>query len=289
MRSRGEKKGALPHSDPVVPSPLACPLWSKTGIPQRGAALALPPSPLMGEARYPAKQGTPYPSPLSIVIPTLDEAAGIVAFLEPLQALRARGVELVLADGGSRDGTAAAAAAMVDRVISTRRGRAAQINAGAAVAAGGVLLFLHADCTLPEQADVSILNGLASSPRRWGRFDVRLAGAPIMLRVVERAMNLRSRLTGICTGDQGLFVERALLEQIGGFPEIELMEDIAISAILRRCGPPLCLAATLVTSSRRWEKNGIWRTIVLMWRLRLAYFLGADPRRLADIYHGRKN
>jgi rSAM/selenodomain-associated transferase 2 len=219
----------------------------------------------------------------------LNEAEGIVAFLERLQPLRARGVELVLADGGSCDGTVAAAALMVDRVISTRRGRASQMNAGAAVAAGGVLLFLHADCTLPEQADLSILNALASSPRRWGRFDVRLSGAPIMLRVVERAMNLRSRLTGICTGDQGLFVERALLEQIGGFPEIELMEDIAISRTLRRSGAPLCLSATLVTSSRRWESNGIWRTIVLMWRLRLAYFLGADPRRLADIYHGRKN
>jgi len=235
----------------------------------------------------------PHPSPvasrLSIVIPTLDEAAGIVGFLERLQPLRARGVELVLADGGSCDGTVAAVAPMVDRVISSRRGRASQMNAGAAVAAGGVLLFLHADCTLPEQADLSILNGLASSQRRWGRFDVQLSGAAIMLRIVERAMNLRSRLTGICTGDQGLFVERALLEQIGGFPEIELMEDIAISRILRRSGPPLCLSATLVTSSRRWENNGIWRTIVLMWRLRLAYFLGTDPRRLADIYHGRKS
>ena len=124
----------------------------------------------------------------------------------------------------------AAAVPLVDRIISTRRGRASQMNAGAAVCTGGVLLFLHADCTLPEQADLSILNGLASSRRRWGRFDVRLSGAATMLRVVERAMNLRSRLTGICTGDQGLFVERALFEQSGGFPAIVLMEDVAISA-----------------------------------------------------------
>jgi rSAM/selenodomain-associated transferase 2 len=227
-------------------------------------------------------------SRLSIVIPTLNEAEGIVAFLEPLQPLRNRGIEIVLADGGSRDGTVAAATPLVDRVISARCGRASQMNSGAAVSAGDVLLFLHADCTLPEDADHSILDGLASSRRRWGRFDVRLSGAAIMLRVVERAMNLRSRLTGICTGDQGLFVERTLFEESGGFPEIELMEDVAISRNLRKSGPPLCLPVTLVTSSRRWERNGIWRTIVLMWRLRLAYFLGTEPRRLADLYHGRK-
>jgi rSAM/selenodomain-associated transferase 2 len=228
------------------------------------------------------------PASISIVIPTLDEAAGIVAFLEPMQPLRARGVEIVLADGGSSDGTVAAATPLVDRVISARRGRASQMNSGAAVCAGDVLLFLHADCTLAGHADHSILNGLAASRRRWGRFDVRLSGAAIMLRVVERAMNLRSCLTGICTGDQGLFVERTLFEESGGFPEIELMEDVAISKILRKSGPPLCLPVRVVTSSRRWEKNGIWRTIVLMWRLRLAYFLGAEPRRLADIYHGRE-
>jgi rSAM/selenodomain-associated transferase 2 len=228
-------------------------------------------------------------SRLSIIIPTLDEAAGIVAFLEPLQPLRDRGVDIILADGGSRDGTVAAAAPLVDRVISARRGRASQMNAGAAVCTGDVLLFLHADCTLAEQADRAILSGLASSQRRWGRFDVRLSGAASMLRVVERAMNLRSRLTGICTGDQGLFVERALFEESGGFPAIELMEDVAISGKLRQSGPPLCLSVTLVTSSRRWESNGIWRTIVLMWRLRLAYFLGTEPRRLADIYHAEIN
>ena len=266
---RGErgKQGALARSNQAVASPLV----------PRPSSLASPSSPLV-----------PRPSPLSIVIPTLDEAAGIVALLEPLQALRARGIEIVLADGGSRDGTVAAATPLVDRVIAARRGRASQMNSGAAVAAGDVLLFLHADCTLPEYADHSILNGLAVSRRRWGRFDVALSGAAIMLRIVERAMNLRSRMTGICTGDQALFVERTLFEASGGFPDIELMEDVAISRKLRKSGPPLCLSVTLVTSSRRWEKNGIWRTIVLMWRLRLAYFLGSEPRRLAELYHGRK-
>ena len=228
------------------------------------------------------------PASLSIVVPTLNEAPGIVSFLQPLQPLRARGVEIILVDGGSDDGTAAAATPLVDRVVSSRRGRAAQMNAGAAVCSGDVLLFLHADCTLPEKADHLILLGLASSRRHWGRFDVRLSGAPILLRLVERAMNLRSRLTAICTGDQGLFVERTLFARSGGFPDIELMEDVALSSTLRKSGRPLCLPFALVTSSRRWEKNGIWRTIFLMWRLRLAYFLGTEPRRLAELYHGRK-
>ena len=254
-------------------------LWAQPGIPWNPAKQGVP-LPLW------SKTGIPWTS-LSIVVPTLNEAAGIVAFLHALQSLRERGVEIVLADGGSRDGTVAAATPMVDRVIAARRGRASQMNAGAAVCAGEVLLFLHADCTLPENADRLILHGLASSRRRWGRFDVRLSGTAIMLRIIERAMNLRSRLTGVCTGDQGLFVERALFEQSSGFPEIDLMEDVAFSARLRKAGLPLCLSDSLVTSSRRWEKHGIWRTMVLMWRLRLGYFLGAEPRRLSKIYHGR--
>src|SRR5258708_18993216 len=146
---------------------------------------------------------------LSIVVPTVTEAAGLVAFIEPLQALRARGIEIVLADGGSGDATVAAATPFVDRVISAPRGRAVQMNSGAAIAAGDVLLFLHADCTLPALADVSILAGMASSRRRWGRFDVRLSGGAVMLRVIEPGLDLRSRLTGICTGSPGLFVGRA--------------------------------------------------------------------------------
>lgn len=229
----------------------------------------------------------PRPSPLSIVIPALNEAAGIAAFLADLQPLRSRGVELILADGGSRDDTTALAAPLVDRVIRAPRGRALQMNAGAAAARGEVLLFLHADSTLPPEADRLVIEGLRASGRRWGRFDVKLSGSAAALRLVERMMNLRSRLTGICTGDQGLFVERALFEAGGGFPAIALMEDIALTARLKRQGRPLCLRETLVTSSRRWENIGIWRTIVLMWRLRLAYFFGVHPDRLAEIYHGR--
>lgn len=229
-----------------------------------------------------------FPSSLSIVVPTLNEAEGITAFLGALQPLRLRCVELILADGGSRDGTISLAAPLVDRVISSPRGRALQMNAGASIARGEVLLFLHADCKLPDDADSLVIRGLADSGRGWGRFDVRLSGVSPMLRVIGVLMNWRSRMTGICTGDQGLFVERSLFEHIGAFPDQPLMEDISISKKLKRHSAPLCLSAKLTASSRRWEKQGIWRTMVLMWRLRLAYFLGAEPGRLAEIYHGRK-
>jgi rSAM/selenodomain-associated transferase 2 len=227
------------------------------------------------------------PSSLSIVVPTLNEAAGIVSFLQPLQRLRERSVELILVDGGSGDGTVAAASPLVDRMLFSKRGRSLQMNAGAAHASGDVLLFLHADTGLPDDAERLILDGLHETGRLWGRFDVTLSGASPMLRVVEWMMNLRSRLTGIATGDQGLFVERRLFDEVGGFPAIALMEDVALSATLKRHGRPLCLAQRVIASSRRWEKHGIWRTITLMWRLRLAYFLGAESERLAEIYYGR--
>lgn len=225
---------------------------------------------------------------LSIIVPALNESAGIAEFLHTLQPLRERGVEVILADGGSRDGTASLAAPLVDRVISSPRGRALQMNAGAATAGGDVLLFLHADCVLPADADRLIALALPGSGRRWGRFDVRLSGQARPLRMVEAMMNWRSRLTGICTGDQGMFVERSLFEAIGSFPEIPLMEDVALSRTLKRHSPPLCLPERVTASSRRWEKRGVWRTIGLMWRLRLAYFLGTEPGRLAEIYYGRK-
>ncbi|HEV2146925.1 MAG TPA: TIGR04283 family arsenosugar biosynthesis glycosyltransferase [Longimicrobiaceae bacterium] len=230
------------------------------------------------------------PSPLprtrriTVVVPTLDEAEGISATLAPLQALRSRGHEVVVVDGGSGDGTAERALPLADRVLRSERGRARQQNAGARVAGGDVLLFLHADTRLPEGADRLVLEGLARSGAGWGRFDVRLTGRHPLLRVVERMISLRSRLTGIATGDQGIFVRRDWLAAVGGFPEIPLMEDVALSRALRRRGRPLCLREPVVTSSRRWETRGVLRTILLMWRLRLAYRLGADPARLAERY-----
>lgn len=222
---------------------------------------------------------------LSIIVPALNEAAEIVSFLEPLQPLRREGVELILADGGSRDDTVALAAPLVDRSLTAPRGRASQMNAGASAAQGEVLLFLHADCRLPDGAKDLILDGLRETGHSWGRFDVRLSGAQPLLRAIELLMNLRSRLTGIATGDQAMFMTRRAYRAAGEFPAIALMEDVAMSARLKRAGKPLCLKARVTSSSRRWERSGILRTVLLMWRLRLGYFLGADPKRLARIYY----
>ena len=223
---------------------------------------------------------------LSVIVPTLDEQDEIGATLAALQPLRARGHEVVVVDGGSRDATVAHARPLADRVLSSPRGRALQQNAGAAAATGEVLLFLHADTRLPADADALVLAGLARSRRGWGRFDLRLSGSAPLLRLVERLIGLRSRLTGIATGDQAIFVRRGWFERAGGFPAIPLMEDVTLSRLLRQRGRPLCLRERVVTSSRRWEERGIWRTILLMWRLRLAYRLGADPASLAARYHG---
>lgn len=218
---------------------------------------------------------------LSIVMPVLDEAAGIEAALRALAPMRARGVEVVVVDGGSRDGTAAMAERLADRVLTAPRGRATQMNAGAAAAQGDALLFLHADSRLPANAAALVRRGLER--RYWGRFDVGFDDKG-WLHLVALLMNLRSRATGIATGDQAMFMTRAAFDEAGGFPDIALMEDIALSARLKRLGRPACLSARVMTSSRRWRRYGVWRTILLMWRLRLRYFLGADPARLARAY-----
>ena len=226
------------------------------------------------------------PALVAIVIPTLDEAALIEACLAPLQAVRADGAEVIVVDGGSRDATRALAAPLADRVIESPRGRAAQMNAGARASRGDVIVFLHADTVLPVGALRAIREGLEGSGRAWGRFDVAIAGADPFLAVVAYFMNARSRLTGIATGDQALFVRREAFERAGGYSEIPLMEDVALSRALRKISRPLCLTERVLTSGRRWEKRGTWRTIVLMWRIRLAYFFGADPRDLARRYDG---
>jgi len=221
---------------------------------------------------------------LSIIMPVLDEAASIGAVLAALAPLRQRGAEVIVVDGGSRDRTAELAGPLADAVIAAPPGRAAQMNAGAAIARGDIFLFLHADTRLPDQADRLVRDGLAGARRTWGRFDVAIAGKNPLLRVVAFMMNLRSRLTGIATGDQAMFVTREAFRTVGGFPDIGLMEDIAMSRALKRHSAPLCLADKVATSGRRWETHGVVRTIVLMWRLRLAYALGAAPDRLARRY-----
>ena len=219
---------------------------------------------------------------LSIIVPTLDEAPEIGVALEALAPFRASGHELIVVDGGSTDGTPTLAGGRADRILQATRGRARQMNAGAAIATGDALLFLHADTRLPPDAARLVLEALAR--RGWGRFDVRIEGRSPLLAVVAFCMNWRSRLSGIATGDQAIFVRREVFAAAGGFSDIPLMEDVALSARLKRISPPACLAARAVTSGRRWERHGVLRTILLMWRLRLAYFLGARPEDLARRY-----
>lgn len=221
---------------------------------------------------------------LSIIIPVLDEAPTIVATLEALGSLRARGAEVIVVDGGSSDQTVALARPRANQVIEAPRGRASQMNAGAAIAHGDVLLFLHADTRLPADADRLVHDGLARSGRAWGRFDVQIEGAHPLFPVVAASMSARSRLTGITTGDQAMFCTRDAFAAAGGFPKIALMEDITFACNLKRVSRPLCLSARVTTSGRRWEKRGVVRTILLMWRLRLMYFFGAKPEELAKRY-----
>jgi rSAM/selenodomain-associated transferase 2 len=226
---------------------------------------------------------------LSIIVPVLDEAAGIVEALAALAALRTRGVEVIVVDGGSEDGTAELARPHCDRLVRAARGRARQMNAGAAVARGEVLLFLHADTHLPHDADREVLAAIEEARRVWGRFDVQIAGKSPMLAVIATMMNARSRLTGIATGDQAMFATRQAFDSVGGFPDIALMEDIALSRRLKALSRPVCLHTRATTSGRRWERHGVARTILTMWALRTAYFLGADPDRLARYYvHARE-
>ena len=198
--------------------------------------------------------------------------------------LRARGAEIIVVDGGSADNTRALATPLADCVIASARGRATQMNAGAVAARGDVLLFLHADTRLPVDADRLILDGLAQSRRAWGRFDVTIDSRHPLLPLVAASMNARSRLTGITTGDQAMFATREAFNAVGGFPEIALMEDITLARNLKRMSRPLALHARVTTSGRRWEKRGVLRTVLLMWRLRLAYFFGAKPDDLARRY-----
>ena len=220
---------------------------------------------------------------LRIVMPALNEGHALAQHLHTLQALRQRGAELVMVDGGSTDSTWALARALADRVLLAAQGRATQMNAGTQDCNADVLLFLHADTELPQDADRLVAQAVQSG-KAWGRFDVRIDGPHPVLRVVERLMNLRSRLTGIATGDQAIFVKREVFERLGGFVDLPLMEDIELSTRLRKIGPPACIKVPVATSARRWQRHGVWRTIVLMWRLRLAYFLGASPQALAVRY-----
>ena len=222
---------------------------------------------------------------LSIIVPVLNEAEAIVQSLGALAALRAQGVEVVVADGGSTDDTMRLAAPLADTVVLAPRGRALQMNAGAAAARGEILLFLHADTVLPAAAHSLVLDTLAGGAAVWGRFDVTIIGESRMFPVIAAMMNMRSRMTGIATGDQAIFIRREQFVAVGGFPAQPLMEDIEISRRLKALSAPACLRARVATSGRRWEKHGVWRTIFLMWSLRLRYWHGAGAETLAKVYH----
>ncbi len=221
---------------------------------------------------------------ISVIIPTLNEATTIQAFLRSLQALRQQGHELILVDGQSDDLTCQLAMPLVDQLLSSQKGRAKQQRLGAKQAKGHIFLFLHADTQLPPHAIDNILDQCTHN-YCWGRFNVRLSGTHYLFRLIETMMNGRSCLTGICTGDQAIFMTQFLYQQVGGIPNIELMEDIELSKRLLKYHKPLCLKSTVITSSQRWEKKGILNTILLMWRLRLYYFFGVKPDALLKKYY----
>lgn len=219
---------------------------------------------------------------LSIIVPMRNEAAELPALLEHLLPFARLGCDIVLVDGGSHDGSAALARAAGFRVLESAPGRARQMNLGAQAVRGDVLLFLHADTRLPPGAMPAIADALRR--HAWGRFDVRIKGKSWMLAIVSTLMNWRSRLSGIATGDQAIFMTRQAFDAVGGFPRQPLMEDIEISRALKQLGPPACLRLRVTTSGRRWETHGVWRTIALMWWLRWRYWRGAPADVLAKVY-----
>jgi rSAM/selenodomain-associated transferase 2 len=219
---------------------------------------------------------------ISVICPVLNEEKTIGDTLEALLPLKPD--ELIVVDGRSSDGTREICRKRGVEILTAPRGRAAQMNCGAAHAGGDVLLFLHADTRLPPTAFSDIRRALRDPRCVGGRFDVRLDGDHWMLRVIGAMISLRSRLSKVGTGDQGIFVRRSLFEEMGGFPEIPLMEDIAFCRALKRLGVVACLKSKVITSARRWESDGVWRTIFRMWTLKSLYLLGVSPQRLKQFY-----
>lgn len=223
---------------------------------------------------------------IAIVVPVFNESLVLPRLISDLAKLKggaSSDFELVFVDGGSTDNTAALIQAAGLHVLNSPKGRAWQMNTGATQTTGDVLLFLHADTQLPQNAIKTIAACLVGGIC-WGRFDVRITGKPWMLAVVSRMMNWRSRLTGIATGDQAMFMTRSAYQAIGGFPELALMEDIEASRRLRQLSRPACIVSPVITSGRRWEARGVWTTIFLMWRLRWAYWRGENPQKLGELY-----
>ncbi len=219
---------------------------------------------------------------ISVIIPTLNESYSIAKTLMPLQKWRVRGHQVILVDAGSDDDTVELAKNLVDKSIQSDKGRSVQMNLGAEQADGDILLFLHADTLIDTSADQLIVEALSHT--RWGRFKVRFSSNKLIFKIIAFMMNLRSCVTSVATGDQAIFVHKSLFMKIGGFPDQVLMEDIQLSKNLKTHSKMCCLNNEVVTSSRRWEQYGISRTIVLMWLLRLAYFIGVSPEKLKSRY-----
>ncbi|HYX38451.1 MAG TPA: TIGR04283 family arsenosugar biosynthesis glycosyltransferase [Oligoflexus sp.] len=217
---------------------------------------------------------------VSVIIPMLNEAATLSLVMDHWKALQQSGAEVLVVDGGSTDGSMERVQQAGFKVLSSARGRARQMNTGAQMAQGDIMLFLHADTQPPPQSLTAMGQGLMLSQLVWGRFDVQVEGRAWMFPIIGFFINLRSRLSGIATGDQGIFVRREAFLQISGFPDQPLMEDVEISKRLLSLSRPLCLKQKMRTSGRRWETRGVWRTIFLMWRLRWAYWRGASAQDL---------
>jgi len=219
---------------------------------------------------------------ISVIVPVLDEEKTIAATLQTLVALSPH--EIIVVDGGSGDRSREICQQFAVKLFTAERGRARQMNYGAARARGDVLLFLHADTRLPLSALDDITVALSDARKVAGRFDVELAGAHWMLKIVGALINCRSRATKIGSGDQALFVRREIFQRLGGYPEIPLMEDIAFCRSVKRLGGIACLRSRVITSARRWERDGVWRTIFKMWSLKVCYLAGVSPMRLKRFY-----
>jgi len=221
---------------------------------------------------------------LSIIIPVINEGDKLLPTLESLSQLKNCDHEIIMVDGGSQDNTIEISRPYVDTIITSEKGRARQMNLGAKKSSGDILWFLHADSLIPDNAYNIICNSLQKTHRVWGRFNIRLSGSKWAFRVIEKLINTRSRLTKVATGDQGIFVLRSKFEKLNGYSDMPLMEDIDFSKRFKKLSPPVCLNDTIITSSRRWESNGVISTVLLMWYLRFAYFMGTPAEKLAHKY-----